>query len=86
MLRKLFGPKRVEVTGKWRRLHNEELYAPYSPNIIQVIKSRMGWVGYVAYMGERTGEYKVLVVRPSGRRPLGRLQHRWEYNIKMDLQ
>jgi len=46
----------------------------------------MGWVGHVACMGERTGEYKVLVVRPNGRRPLGRLQHRWEYNIKMDLQ
>jgi len=70
MLRKLFGPKRDEVTGKWRRLHNEELYAPYSPNIIQVIKSRMGWVGHVACMGERTDEYKVLVGRPNGRNHL----------------
>jgi hypothetical protein len=86
MLRKLFGPKRDEVTGKWRRLHNEELYAPYSPNIIQVIKSRMGWVGHVVCMGERTGEYKVSVGRPNGRKPLGRPQCRWEYNIKMDLQ
>jgi hypothetical protein len=74
VLRRIFGPKRDEVTGEWRRLHNEELYALYSsPNIILVIKSiRLRGVGHVAHMGDSARAYKVLARKPEGRRPLGR--------------
>ena len=69
MLRRIFGPKRDEVTGEWRRLHNKELYVMYSPpNIIRVIKSsRLIWEGHVARMGERRGAYRVLVGKHEGK-------------------
>jgi hypothetical protein len=88
VLRRIFGPKRDEVTGEWRRLHNKELYVLYSsPNIIWVMKSRrLRWAGHVARMGERRGAHRVLVGKPEGRRPLGRPRRRWEDNIKMDLR
>ena len=88
MLRRVFGPKREEVTGEWRRLHNGELNYMYcSLNIFRVIKLRiMRWAGHVACMVERRGVYRVLAGKPEGKRPLGRPRIRWEDNIKMDLQ
>ena len=77
---------RDEVTGEWRRLHNEELNDLYSsPNIVRVIKSRrMRWAGLVARMGEK-GAYRVLMGKPEGKRPLGRPRRRWVDNNRMDL-
>jgi hypothetical protein len=68
VFKRIFGPKRDEVTGGWRKVHNEELHCLYSsPSIIRVIKSRrMRWAGHVARMGEVRGAYNILVVRPEG--------------------
>jgi hypothetical protein len=88
VLRRTFGPKRDEVTGGWRKLHNEELHGLYSsPGIVRVIKARrMRWAGNVARMGEMRGAYNILIGRPEGSRPLGRPRRRWEDNIKMGLR
>jgi hypothetical protein len=87
-VRRIFGPKREEVTGDWRKLHNEELHNLYSsPNMIRMIKSRrMRWAGNVARMGEKRNAYRILVGKSEGKRSLGRRRHRWVDNIKMDLR
>jgi len=88
VLRRIFEARRDKVTGQWRKLHKEELNDLYSsPNIVLVIKlRRMRWVDHVACMGHRRGLYGVLVGKPEGKRLHGRPRHRWEDNIKVDLQ
>ena len=74
VLRRVFGPNRDEVTGEWRKLHNEELSDLYSlHNFVRVVKTRrMGWAWHVARMGEGRSVHRVLVGKPEGKRPLGR--------------
>jgi hypothetical protein len=87
VLRRIFGSRMDEVTGEWRKLHNElnDLYS--LPNIVRMIKSRrIRWTGHLARMWERRFIYRVLVGKAEGKRPLGRPRHRWEDNIKMDFE
>ena len=87
VLRRVFGPKRDEITREWRKLRNElrDLYS--LPNIVRVVKSRrMRWAGHVARTGEGRGVHRVLVGKPEGKRPLGSPRRRWKDNIKMDLR
>jgi hypothetical protein len=88
VLRKLFGPKKDEVTGEWRKLHSEELPILYSSlNIIRQIKSRrMKWAEHVVRMGEERNVYTALMGKPERKRPLGRPRHRWEDGIRMDFR
>jgi hypothetical protein len=78
VLRRIFGPKRDEVTGGWRKLHNEELRNLYSSlNIIRMIKSRrMRWTGNIARMGEKRNAYRILVGKLEEKRPRGRPRRR----------
>jgi len=87
VLRRIFGPRRDEVTGEWRRLLNEELNdLNSSASIVRVIKSRrIRWAWHVARIGEERGVYRVLVGKPEGMSLLGRPSRRW-VDIRMDLQ
>jgi hypothetical protein len=86
VLRRIFGPKREDIAGIWKRLHNEELHNLYaSPNAVRVIKSRrIRWEQHVAC--EMRNAYKILDRKPEGKGTLRRPKHRWEENIRLDLR
>jgi hypothetical protein len=88
VLRRIFGPKRDEVTVEWRKLHSVELHNVYSSaNVFRQIKSRrMRWAGHVARMVQGKNMYRVLVAKSEGKRTLGRQRHRWEDGFKMGLR
>jgi len=88
VLRRILGPRRDNVTGEWRKLNNEELNDLYcSPNIVRAIKpTRISWAWHVARIRERRDVYRLLVVKPEGKRPLGRPRHRWEDKIMMNFE
>jgi hypothetical protein len=71
VLRRIFGQKRDEMTGGWRKLHNEELYNLYFSSSIRMIKSRRRWAGHIVRMGEKRNAYRILVGKSEGKRPLG---------------
>jgi hypothetical protein len=79
VLRRIFGPKRNDVTGGWRKLHNDELHNLYSSaSLIKTIKSRrMRWTGLVEGIGAKRNTYRLLAGKPEGKRPLGRPRRRW---------
>jgi hypothetical protein len=86
VLRRIFGLKRDEVMGGWRKLHNKELHDMYSsPSIIRITELRIWWMGHVAQMGEKRNAYRLVAGKPEGKRPLGRRRCRWIDNIKMYL-
>jgi hypothetical protein len=87
VLRRIFAPKRDEVTGEWRKLHNEELHDLYSsPSTIRIMKARrLRWAGHVARMREKRNACRLLVGKPEVKRPLGRPRRRWLDNIWIDL-
>jgi hypothetical protein len=88
VLSRIFGPKRDEVIGGWKKLHNEELHNLHSsPSTIRLITSRRRrWEGHVTGMGEKLNAYRILVGKPEGNRPLGRPRRRWVDNIEKDLR
>jgi hypothetical protein len=88
VLRRIYGPKRDEMAGDWRKFHNEELHKLcFSSSIIRTIKSeRMRWIGHLERMGKKKNTHRILVGKPEGKRPLGRPKCRWGHNIKMDLK
>jgi hypothetical protein len=88
VLRRIFGQKWDEVTGEWRKVHNEKLHDLYSsPSIIRIIKSRrMIWAVHVARMGTKRNWYMLLVGKSERKGPLGRQRHKWVDNIRMDLE
>jgi hypothetical protein len=87
VLRRMFGPERDELTGGWRKLHNEDLHNLYSsPSIIRMIMSkRMKWTGQIARMEKKRNAYRLLVGKPYGKRRLGKPRYKYVDNIKMDI-